>query len=309
MFYLLTLALIIMPESELFSQSCDQFKYALDFLQKYKELLNQPQNDTIINILRKTREDGFKYLKGNDKILKSINTDSDYSISFSDGKYNVSFLEEGIPILECQFPANYGMMTFSNKIDLEKKMASKIKNIPESFKQVTFNIPKSKLDSVEYSDLFVEDKGYYITPRLRNLVVYTALVNNSDSCRLLTDFEGIYLLESIQNMMLTGYWNVPIDVNLSLSEYGYKKSHYHVPLAGLYEMLQNEGSIPYWGVDSFDGKIIRGVYVWKNEYGGFNHVMSVDIPIEIIKKGGDINASLFCYIRTDNLKALFQEFM
>lgn len=300
---------MIMPKSELFAQKQDQFKYALDFLHKYRDFLNQSQNDSIANIIRKTKEDGFKYLKGNDKILKKTNLDSDYSISFSNGKYNVSFLEEGNQILECQFPANYGMMTFSNKLDLEKRMASKIGIINDTLYSGKIDlVSKSELDSVDYSELYVKDKGFYITPRLRNLIVF----ENSefeDSCKLLTYNDGIYLLESVQNMMLTGRWTVPINVNLSLSEYGYKKSKYHKPLSGLFNIFIEEGSIPYWGIESFDGSLIKGVYVWRNESGGFNHVMSVEIPVEILKKGGDLKANLFCYIRTDNLKALFQEFM
>ena len=298
-----------MPKSELFAQSQDQFKFAIDFLNNYRSLINQPQNDSIANIIRKTKEYGFKYIKGDDSSLRKIKGDTDFSISLSNGRYLVNWLNNGRSIVECQFPANYGMMTFSNKIDLEKRMASKIENIKDSIISGHTNlVSKNELDSVDYSDLYVKDKGFYITPRLRNLTVY----KDSDSeklCKLLTDFEGIYLLESVQNMMLTGLWPVPVMVNLSLSEYGYKKSKYHKPLAGLYSIFNEEGSIPYWGIESFDGDLVKGVYVWKNEYGGFNHVLSVEIPIEVLKNGGDINASLFCYIRTDNLKALFQEFM
>lgn len=286
----------------------NDFRYAMSFLERYRKLLNSSPSEAVADTIRRVKEDGLKFKVGKDKDFQKLTGDEDFSISLTDGIYNAEWSKDNKIKVACTFPANIGLLTYSNKIELEKRMASKIENIKDSlgFPKLVL-ISKNKLNPVKYSDLFINDKGFYITPRLRNLLVY----ENSefeDSCQLLTTHSGIYLLESVQNMMLTGCWPAPITVNLTLSEYGYKKSKFHKPLSAIYDIFESEGSVPYWGIESFNGNIIKGVYVWKNEPGGFNHVLSVEIPIGILEKGGDINATLFCYIRTDNLKYLFEEF-
>lgn len=307
-FILLVLIIFTIPKG--LTQTNDKFKLATDFLEKYKKLLQATPTDSISNLLRQTKESGFKFLEGNERVFRSLNEFTEYTINFSEEIYTVSWGVDGKTVLKCQFPANYGMMTFSNKIDIEKSMASRLTKIAQNpIGESKISVVKDIMTPVEYSDLYVMDRGFYITPRLRNLTVFTENPEASDSCCLLMESGGRYLLESIQNMMLTGRWNYPVNINLNLSEYGYKNSHFTKPLLGVYEMLEEEGSIPYWGLEAFDGKTVKGILIWRNEYGGFNHVLPIEFPVEILKEGGNINATMFCYVRTDNLKSLFEEFM
>lgn len=309
-FILLTLVVIVTPMSKGYAQSDDQFKIATEFLSNYKKLLLQAPSDSVNVFIRQTIESGFKFLKGDERIFKNLTEFTDFSISLFEGVYTVYWGIDGSTILSCQFPANYGMMTFSNKIDLEKSIYSRLSAIPEVMgHKEGRTVLKNKVIPVEHSDFYILDNGFYITPRLRNLTIYSADAAAPDSFRLLMDREGMYVLESIQNMMLTGQWTVPIFMNMTLSEYGYNKTNITKPMSGVYSLLTQDGNEPYWGLESFDGHTIKGLVIWRNEYGGYNHVMSVEFPIEILASGGEIKTKMFCYIRTDNLKSLFEEFM
>lgn len=284
--------------------------YAVDFLNQYADYLQAPRTEANSNIIRRTKEDGLKYIKGNDAAMAALSADMDFNISFRDGIYNASWKDNGKTLVEVTFPANITLLTFSDKKDLEKKMATNLASLPsKETKEKIPTVSVSKLRPVSYSDMMVLDNGYFISPRLQNITVYTRNNKNSDECELFVAKSGPYIMEAIQNMMLTGYSEVPVDLNIELVEYGYKSSKYNKPLEAVFNMLAAEGSVPYWGWEPGEGKNIHGLFVWKNDEGGYVHVFTLSIPADIMEKGGDIDARLHCYVRMDNVKSLFEEYM
>lgn len=284
------------------------YKLATKFLQEYICLLESPQSTEVSDKIRRTKENGLKYIAGSDNVMKSLSGEEDFSISFDNGYYSVIWTENGKNKVSCTFPANIGLLTFCDKIDLENQLIDRLSDMSKSeirpMSLPTF--PKEQLEIIRNSDYLVHDKGFYLIPRLRNQVVYKQ-IEASDNCILLMDNKR-YLLESVANTLLTGYSTYPLFVKMKVDRYGYNTQFLHVPFPVLFDVLSENGSIPYWGVESYDGENIKGLYVWRNEYGGYNHMLTLTIPVTILSKPTEINATLHSYIRTDNLKALFEEY-
>lgn len=222
--------------------------------------------------------------------------------------YDVSWLVDGKETVHCQFPANIGLLTFSNKIELEKSMISKLtngcrhNNVPE-----LPTASKSELTIVPHSSFYIRDNGFYITPRLKNQLVFKPKENAPSICELLID-DDRYQLESISNIMTSGYSPYKIMVDLKASEYGYKSSKIRVPLDCLFNLFTDEGCTPYWGVENFDGNLIKGLYIWTNVWAGYSHVLSLSISTDALSRETSVSGNLHSFVRMDNLKHLFEEY-
>lgn len=278
------------------------------FLHRYRTLLKASSSEENANLIRRTKEQGFRYVKGSDNVLKNVPDNADMSLEFSNGFYTASFSDNGSILVECSFPANVGLMRFSNKIELERQMLEKLKMAAGS--HVSIKLPHetgAKLKSVPFSEFFVRDNGLYISPKLKNMLVFQSDPADTGSYVLLIDNDR-YGLESLQNMMLTGYSPHPFDIDLKLRQYGYKAEEVSLDMGSLFKLFEEEGSMPYWGVKTFDGETVEGLYLWVNEAGGFIHLLNVTVPVSVVKNGGKARADLSCYIRTDNLKSLFADF-
>lgn len=285
-----------------------EFNIASKFLNKYVSFLDTQQTEEVSDILRRTKEDGFRFIKGNDASLKSLTGSEDFSISFENGVYSAHWAKNGRDIVSCTFPANYGLLTFSNKIDLENQLIQELVQLSRDSLQIEMLVrEKSTLTPISFSDFYVEDKGFYITPRLKHQLVFSKSQSNPDSCILLNDSTH-YQLESIANMMLSGYSTNSHSLNVKVNQYGYKSQTVPTDLSTLYSLLSQNGSIPYWGVETFDGQTVKGLWVWINRQGGFAHMLTVSLPTKSLSEDTQIAAKLHCYLRLDNLKSLFEEY-
>ena len=285
-----------------------EFNIASKFLNNYVSFLDKQQTEEVNDILRRTKEDGFRFIRGNDASLKSLTGSEDFSISFENGIYSAQWATNGRDIVSCTFPANYGLLTFSNKIDLENQLIKELVRLSSDSLQIDIPVREtSTLTPISFSDFYVEDKGYYITPRLKHQLVFAKLQSNPDSCVLLNDSTH-YQLESIANMMLSGYSSNQHQLKVKVNQYGYKAEEVTTTLPALFAYLSQNGTTPYWGVETFDGQIIKGLWVWINRQGGYAHMLTVTVPTKVLSEDSQIEAKLHCYLRLDNLKSLFEEY-
>ena len=289
-------------------KECDELVLASEFIEHYYDLLLQDGSETAADAIRLTKERGLKYVVGNDSRIRALTGDEEFCLSLADRFYSAQWSRGGTQLVELSFPSRIDLLTFCNKIELEDKMFSMLDNPYDG--TISVKLPEanaSTLKKVDYSPFYVRDLGYYITPRLCHQVVYKPVESREGKCEILMDSSS-YPLECISNYMLTGYSPYPIDINLTFDRYGYQTSNLNVSLRDIHRILSSEGSIPYWGVDEYDGNIVKGVYVWLNRSGGFAHVLTVDIPSESLSAPSEAKASMHSYVRLDNLKTLFEEF-
>lgn len=286
-------------------ENTSKLHVASSFLNQYATLVNATQTEDVRDKLRRTKENGFRYLNGNDDTLRTLTGTEDFAIDFDNGIYTARWSVDGYNKVTCTFPANISLLTFLNKIELENQLIDRLEKnrlTTHDIKLPTREI--STLSPVAYSDFYLEDKGFYIIPRLKHQVIYEPEGKGLTTARLLTD-TGHYTMESLANMMLMGYSSDPRRVNVKVSKYGYGSHTVDIAFSSLFKLLADEGSTPYWGVETYDGSIVNGLWVWINTEGGYTHMLSVTTPVT---PGAPMEAKLHCYLRLDNLKSLFEEY-
>lgn len=282
-----------------------ELRLASMFLNQYAGLVNSTPTEAVIEKLRRAKEDGFRYLNGNDDALRRLSGTEDFAINFENGIYTAYWSVDGHNKITCTFPANIGLLTFLNKIELENQFIDRLKE--SSLATHNIKLPTreiSSLSPVAYSEFYLEDKGFYITPRLKHQVIFEPEGKGAATARLLTG-TGHYRMESLANMMLTGYSSDSHVVNVNVNKYGYGSQTVNIPFSSLYKLLADEGSTPYWGVETYDGTVVKGLWVWINTEGGYTHMLSVTMSLT---HGVLMDAKLHCYLRLDNLKSMFEEY-
>ena len=284
------------------------FSIASKFIEHYYALLKQARTEAVEDTLRQIRENGVKYTVGNETKWASMKGDEEFNLRLTDGLYSACWSRGGKEIVAFSFPARIDLLTMSNKIRLEEMMLARLRNpvrSEQSNKKPT--VQTSCLREVPFSTFHVYDAGFFITPRLTHQVIYQPLDSISSLSELLTD-SSVYSLECISNILLTGYSAYPITVKVNFDQYGGQSSSVNLGFTELYEILSSEGSVPYWGVDNCDGRDVKGLYVWLNNAGGFAHVLSLELPMTAMSAPSEAKAKIYCYIRLDNLKSLFEEY-
>ncbi|MBD5355897.1 MAG: hypothetical protein HDR88_02690 [Bacteroides sp.] len=295
----------IVPETLL---SDRQFGMAANFLQHYFNLLSQPLTEENEDIIRRIKDDGFTYSKGNDIKMRDLTEDADFFIDFDNGAYSACWEKEGSPIVVCEFPAKIGLMRLENKKELENHIIEMFRTA--SANPTSTSRPTTSIESVTampFSDFYVKDIGSFITPDLTHKIVYLPSEVNNRECELVCD-PGKYPLESLSNMLLTGYSEKNVPIDLTIRQYGYNSTPIVTSLAKLYDIFSEEGCIPYWGVKEHAGDKVKGIYVWKNDMGGYCHLVSLEVPLSALSTEGKLKATLHSYLRLDNLKSLFADF-
>lgn len=282
-------------------------KLAAGFLEQYKTLTDNRSREDVAERLRRAKEDGFKYTRGSDAVFSGLTGKEDFNISFFDGTYTASWSQDGRKLVECTFPATITLLTLSNKKELDNEMISKLRQAAKKSETLTPPTPElSKLEKVSNSDFYVLDKGFYISPKLKNRVYFSVHPKISTIGTPVFDTSR-YTYETLSNMMLTGCTPKPQTVHVKVDT-GYNSETVDLPLSALFQTLEAEGSVPYWGVSKVDGKKVKGTYVWHNNHGGYVHVLSVEMPIDAADSKSEWNAKMHCYVRLDNIKSLFEEF-
>ena len=285
-----------------------EYSLVSNFLETYVNLLKEGRTVAISDTIQRAKDNGLKYTCGNDAVMRLLTGKEEFNISLNDMIYNVEWRDKGTPIVGLSFPANIALLTFSNKIDLEKKMQNALENLPQF--AAANSIPTcsvSNLTKISLSDYYISDGGYYITPRLKNQIVYCPSSSNDSVCEMLMDSTK-YKVETISNIVLSGYSPADLDFRIRLDHYGYKSTEIKVPFSQLFHMLSAEGSVPYWGTNKYDGSVVEGIYVWINRYRGYAHLMNISIPISAVTSPSIAEGNMHCYIRLDNLKTLFEEY-
>lgn len=284
-----------------------EMKLASGFLEQYKSLTDKRNREDVAERLRRAKEDGFKYSKGSDAAFSTLTGSENFNISFFDGQYTASWSAGDRKVVECTFPATITLLTFHNKNELDGEMIAKLREAATQDETLTPPTPElTKLEPVPNSNFYVLDRGFYISPKLKNRLFFAVHPKIKTIGTPVFDTNR-YTYETLSNMMLTGCTPKPQTVHVKVDT-GYNSETVDVPLSALFQTLEAEGSKPYWAIDKVDGKRVNGVYVWHNEPGGYVHILSVEMPIDAASRKSEWNARMHAYVRLDNVKSLFEEF-
>ena len=110
-------------------------------------------------------------------------------------------------------------------------------------------------------------------------------------------------LESISNLFIGEAANENPGLYLTIMKHDYgEKELLKTNIESLLDVAEEDGCIPFWGLESFDGTKLTGSLFLYNPYQGYDHVVKIECnPVEIIEGKGEINGTAYLYIPTNNV--------
>jgi len=208
--------------------------------------------------------------------------------------YRISWNRMGKELITVAFEMDYQLLSGCNILELENNL---VRNIQRYVPEMENSETMLKNDFESSSGVFVDRGDTYLVDLVRNDLYY---VKKGDDYVLIHDQQKAN--QSIANMMLSPYASGNFDLNLTFDKYGYKEEKIRIKLKQWIGYCLSEGCIGYFGIKSKDDTFLNGTVFMVNKKKGYNHILSVEVPLSIIgKQEGKIDARLYAYIPMHNV--------
>lgn len=206
-------------------------------------------------------------------------------------------------ICRMDFPKDIQLILGKNKIEIETDFLQRLNLLPKDKIVLSKELPKDESVTLSSDSTYYIYKGnQYILKEINSDTYFV----KDENGRLTPLYDVKYPSETLANLfnsLLTGNYTLSIVQRL----YGGKKVDYQVACDKLYSYCQSQGCQPYVGIEAVDANHVEAVVVYENSLYGYNHLLHVDVALDVLReKRGTIDAELYCYIPTYNLKSLFQ---
>lgn len=233
--------------------------------------------------------------------IRQIDVSTSFQMASDEKGFQLIWEKDGKNVCKMTFPKNIQLISGKNKKEIERDFLKGL-NLMQGYME-NINIPQESNVSLSTDSAYYIYKGnYYI---LKEINSDTYFVKDENS-RLIPLYDTKYPSETISNLfnsLLTGEYKLQITQRM----YGKEKITYEVFYHKLYNYCIHMGCQPYIGIESVDDKCVKAIVVYENDLYGYNHLLYVDVDLNVLRnKDGVINAELYCYIPTYNLKSLFQ---
>lgn len=271
----------------------------LDFIERYA--LEVEADIPGADKAEKESRRNVKFLEGNANLLSSLTSETPVFINEHERRsFSVEWEVNGNKV-SMIIPANYQTLIGANAVELEEILRRDVARLPRRL--VSNELPEEWKDcklSVS-GDLAVANYGNYLSDNIRSEIY----LEHKEKMNVIV-VDSSKPVQSVKNILLTGYFNKPIELDLKLDMYGYKKSNLIISLQQIIEYFRNEGCKLYIGIKSYNGNTVEATLFAVNMSMAYNHTMSVSFPLSLIKEGkGIVKGTLYAYTPLQNITDKF----
>jgi len=198
--------------------------------------------------------------------------------------------------LSLTIPADCQLLLGANAIELEDMFEAGVKRIiPISGDALIPEWANAKTSRSE--NFIVANSGEYLSSLIRSDIY---LKKEKGKPVLVLDAKNPQ--HSIRNIMLTGAYSKDIPMNLKIDRYGHKATKAGITLQQFVSFCKLDGCKLYFGVKQRDNKVLKGTLFAVNMPLAYNHVLSVEFPIDILNgKEETVSGTVYTYIPLHNV--------
>lgn len=254
-----------------------------DFLERnlLERNLKQP-GDSLRHVLA---YEHVAFLKGSAATALTLDGSESFNIEqLQLRSYQVAWQKHGRDLLRIAFDMDWQLLSGCNAPQLESIYLRRLQDfVPSSAPEpIPLENPIDTFSTKEMRhELFLEDNGH----------------------------GGMRLVDSpskptatLFNMMLAPQFERPIQLDLTFDRYGYVTDRLSLPLRHWLMMGQEEGCQSYFGIKKKDRHQYHGTLLMVNRSGGYAHLLSVIIPVEVLEQNDSIiSGRLYVYVPLHNV--------
>lgn len=271
----------------------------LDFIERYA--LEQDVDTKGMNKVEEASKKHVTFVEGNASMLRQRTPEMPFTIDEKERRgYSVKW-GNGNQKVSMMIPADYQLITGTNAIELENIFERDIRRLTPALMADT--LPDSwKGSSLSRSDsLTIASNGNYLSDMIRS-DLYMHKISGKNSILLDTSKP----LQSVNNILLTGYFDKEIPFELTIDKYGYVKTDIEISLQQFILYCQQENCKFYLGIKTYTDETITATLFAVNSQMAYNHMVSLDFPLSILYEGkGKIKGTLYAYTPLQNITEKF----
>ncbi len=283
------------------------------FSQKLKESFDRELLDYIESALYKRTQnnvsidDKLSFINGHITDFRKIDTSTPCTVTNYDAKELVVEWNVGEKEVTVSIPIGYDIAENLSRSEIEDGFISRLKD-----KKDVRRLPFEQFDSVSLEayreKLYILPGASYQSKDItRNVFFYS----DENGC-LSPVWDSTMPLESISDMFIYPsdiYGDIEVELTILKHEYGAKEI-VEVPLYQLLAVCEQDGCVPFWGVEKFDDGNLEGALFLYNQQRGYDHVMRIKMnPVEVINGTGRIKVRASLFIPTNNVYNLYQPYV
>ena len=208
-------------------------------------------------------------------------------------KYHIAWYRGNRCLLALMFDMDYQLLSGCNAIELENNY---LRDVVRNHPTKEFLMEKPEIEGKnEYA---IVDGGFYLTPSIRGDRYYR-LDSISEWIPVCSNNKPYW---SAANTLLFPITLGDFQLRCTLDMYGYKDATFQIGMEQWVAQTLQEGCKLYFGIKSRTPNTIRGTLFCPNTSGGYCHMMSVEIPVEMFDKGkGVVEGRLYAYVPLHNI--------
>ena len=160
---------------------------------------------------------------------------------------------------------------------------------------------------IEFDERQQEETKYIVNGNIATLTALQIEFYNYAYVELsFSDNYGNDFTESLTEMTTEQQISIVEDVRKYINKYGYKSSELNTTLQQFLAYCIEEGCTLYFGIKTSGDSRLTGTLFARNDALGYNHVMSVVFPTDIISGGNSkVASTLYAYIPLHNVTEKF----
>lgn len=203
-----------------------------------------------------------------------------------------------------KFPISYDIIKGGTRTEIEDRFISQLKDFKSSGLRSRPKFSPSDLQEVEKNLLQLTGKNYMMPGINRN--VYLAPDKDGNPKYI---FSHTRPLPTMANLVVIGTNNIKpkVDIKVLKHEYG-KTETVNVTLESLLQFAALDGCEPFWGFESYEDDILKGVIFLYNETEGYDHVIRIECDTrKLTADNFNLTATASLYVPTNNVSDLFHK--
>lgn len=278
----------------------DEMKSSVD-----RDLLNYIEKCLLAKALD-INEDKYGKLvisKGAIGDFKIISPESACEVKISNSKHLSAEWNIGKKTVSVVLPVGYDTSSNGSRSEIENDLISRIRSF-DGTRQIFKISNPDNLEPYREEMLIYPGSTYQRKDITRN-----TYLNSSDLSPI---WDVNYPLESIANLFLfpsKEYGETQVNLTILKHEYG-DKDILEVSVSKLLAVFEEEGCIPYWGVEKFDNGRLEGALFLYNQRKGYDHVIKIEcVPEDVIVNSVKIKARASLFIPTNNVQNLYSPYV
>ena len=232
-------------------------------------------------------------------VNKVVRLDASQDVSVSNTEQRITMMWEGAKM---SFPNNYSLISGLNKAESDQAFIADLKQYASTNTKPDTLLPR--IAAPADSSSYVVKKGtQYMIKEINSDKYYIKLRGDSICPIYSCDFPS-ETLANLMQQVTGGNFKLRISQNM----YGYNRQEYEIPLRCFSDFCTETGCSTYVGIEAEDDKQVKAVVVYRNTMFAYNHLLYITGDnITLGKCKGTINAALYCYIPTHNVKSMYNE--